>query len=149
MSMRIGSSMSAGSKYYNSGYDPGRDLSVDRVNKINPVEEAKRVDALRQQKAENLLSGNRGVIQTKVSPENSFQKAMVTDPGFAYERMAGKLLDKLPVILKDMQNLPETTDFAERVASAKEAASSKVVISENGRVNGQPAADPETENISL
>ena len=93
--MKISSSMPS---FYNAGRVNGNDenLRVNRIEKVNPVEEAKGISSLTEQRRTEFDNGSRGVVNTKVSPENSFQKAMVTDASFAYERMAGKLLDKLP-----------------------------------------------------
>ena len=149
MSMRINSSVPG---YYDAGRvnESERNLRVNRVEKVNPVEEAKGISSLTKQRETGELSGeNRGVVQTRVSPENSFQKAMVTDSSFAFERMAGKLLDKLPNILRDIKNLPEESAFAEQLTE-KAAPSAKVVISEDGRITGkQPEGISEPENISL
>ncbi|MBQ9549912.1 MAG: hypothetical protein IJU87_03780 [Lachnospiraceae bacterium] len=148
MSMRINSSVPS---FYDAGRvsDPNRNLRVNPVEKVNPVEEAKGISSLtRQHEIEELQKENRGVVQTRVSPENSFQKAMVTDNSFAFERMAGKLLDKLPTILRDMQNLPAEGAFEEQLAE-KSAAPAKVVITEDGRVRGQRAEAPEQEDIKL
>ena len=127
---------------------------VNRVEKVSPVQEVKGISSLTEQKAEEIDRESRGVLQTKVSPDNSFQKAMVSDASFAYERMAAKLMDKLPNILRDMKNLPETSDFSNVSDVVKQAekiteASKKVVIGEDGRVSGEKAAAPETEDISL
>lgn len=157
MSMKINSSMSSSmSGYYNSGSVDrlNADRQVNRIDRIDPVEEAKRVDALiAKERDEALSKANKGVVQTRVSPDNAFQKAMVTDPSFAYERLAGKLLDKLPNILQDMKNLPEGSAFDEKLAKqaveAGEKTPSKVVISEDGRMTGQPAEPEGPENIQL
>ncbi|MCR4590717.1 MAG: hypothetical protein K5668_07850 [Lachnospiraceae bacterium] len=148
MSMKIDSSLPS---FYNAGRvdEINRGQRVEPVQKIRPVEEAKGISSLtEQQKTLDLSRGNQGIIRTQVSPENSYQKALVTDRSFAFERMAGKLMDKLPNILKDIQNLPEDTAFAEAVAE-KKAAPSKVIISEDGRIRGQQPEPPETENITL
>ncbi len=75
---------------------------------------------------------SQGIVQTKVSPENSYQKQMVNDPRFAAERMASKLMDKLPMILEDMKNLPDNMNQNYAVPDfSSSPASGKIVISEN------------------
>ncbi len=145
--MRINSSMP-------SFYDAGRVNNAGRtprVERIDPVEEAKGISSLTEQlKSEERSRENLGVVQTKVSPENSFQKAMVTDRSFAFDRMAGKLMDKLPDILKDMADLPEENAFAGILEEKQtSAAPKKVVISEDGSVSGQAAGIPDKEDFSL
>ncbi len=148
--MRINSSMTS---FYDAGRvnSAGHSGKTERVEKIRPVEETKGISSLTEQlKAEERSRENLGVVQTKVSPDNAFQKAMVTDRSFAFDRMAGKLMDKLPDILKDMARLPEENAFAGILEEKQTAAApKKVVISEDGRVSGQPAAAPEQEDISL
>ncbi len=151
MAMRISSSMSG---YYNLGQiNHNEDIArVNRVERVKPVENLKGISSLTEQKAEEQLYGSRGVKQTLVSPENSFQKAMATDASFAYERMAGKLLDKLPNILNDIKNLPETESVEEMAVKAAEKTSkapAKVIIGEDGRITGEKAPAPETEDFSL
>ena len=148
MSMRIDASLPS---FYNAGSveELNRNRQVNPVERVRPVEEAKGISSLtEQQKAGAFSDENRGIIRTRVSPENSFQKAMVTDPSFAFERMAGKLMDKLPNILMDIKNLPEDTGFAEELTTKQEAPY-KVIISEDGRVHGARPEQPETENITL
>ena len=151
--MRITSSMPS---FYNAGRVNGNDenLRVNRIEKVNPVEEAKGISSLTEQRRNDSDNGSRGVVNTKVFPENSFQKAMVTDASFAYERMAGKLLDKLPNILRDIEKLPAMEEKGFDVAAAAEKIyasenNSKVVIGEDGKITGQKASVPETEDISL
>ena len=100
MAMRINPTVQG---YFNPDrIDRNDSARVNRVEKVSPVQEVKGISSLTEQKAEELDRGSRGVLQTKVSPDNSFQKAMVSDASFAYERMAAKLMDKLPSILRDM-----------------------------------------------
>ncbi len=47
----------------------------------------------------------RMLIQTKVSPENAYQKTMLNDHSFAMERLASKLMPHLDAIIRDMKNL--------------------------------------------
>lgn len=152
MAMRVNPTMQG---YYNPDrINRDDNARVNRVERVNPVEESRGISSLTEQKADELMRGSRGVLQTKVSPDNSFQKAMVSDASFAYERMASKLMDKLPNILRDMKNLPETSeinnvsDVVEKAGKIAEAPQ-KVIIGEDGRVSGERAAVPETENISL
>ncbi len=49
----------------------------------------------------------RKLIQTKVSPENAYQKTMLNDHSFAMERVANKLMPHLDALMRDMNDLPE------------------------------------------
>ncbi len=59
-----------------------------------------------QQRQEYISDEKHKLIQTKVSPENLYQKTMLTDFSFAMERTAGKLMPHVGQILEDMKNLP-------------------------------------------
>ncbi len=152
MSMRIGSS-TADEQFNISRIGLSEEnLKAEKAEKVSKAEEPLVVTSLSAEDLLSLSRANRGVVQTRVSPENSFQKSMVNDPSFAYERMAAKLLDKLPRILDDMAKLPED-DSQDIILAAKKAdaksGQEKVVISEDGRISGQSAATPETEDFSL
>lgn len=127
-------------------------LRAEQSRRIEKPDEPRLSPSLSAEELLSLSRGNRGVVQTKVSPENSFQKAMVHDKTFAYERMAAKLMDKLPRILDDMQKLT-AEDNRDVITAAKRADANKgpekVVISEASKVPGQAAPVPETEDISL
>ncbi|MCR5625770.1 MAG: hypothetical protein K6F99_00490 [Lachnospiraceae bacterium] len=43
--------------------------------------------------------------ETRVSAEASYQKSMITDRSFAMERLASKLMDRLPRIMADIAKL--------------------------------------------
>ncbi|MDD3413132.1 MAG: hypothetical protein PHY47_03940 [Lachnospiraceae bacterium] len=88
----------------------------------------------------------KGVRQTKVASDNAYQKLMITDPRFAAERMASKLLDKLPVILDDMKNLSDVTYLNETSIPAE---NSKIVISENSKASYGGDVLKELQDISL
>lgn len=79
------------------------------------------------------------MMQTRISPDSSYQKNMVTDPRFAMERIASKLLDKVPDILNDMRKLPE----AGSDGAVQSAEPSKIVIRENSAADY--AADRQRE----
>ncbi len=57
------------------------------------------------QKQSYISDGKRKLIQTKVSPENAYQKTMLNDHSFAMERVANKLMPHLDAIIRDMKNL--------------------------------------------
>ncbi len=85
-----------------------------------------------------------GVIQTRVAPEHSFQKAKLEGSRSNIEDMADKLMNKLPDILKDMKRLTDGTEGA---------ANSRVVVTERNAAavaerNAQQANEP-MMNFSL
>ncbi len=115
MSIRIGSNMTS---FYNaSRINPAQDIDrASRVEKKNDV-------ALDLQDGRSngqyVAKDHGGVIQTRVSDANAFQKTQLDSSRERIEEMANKLFDKLPNILNDMQKLPENTgaeDQAARVA---------------------------------
>lgn len=93
---------------------------------------------------------NTGVKQTVVSPENSYQKTMMNDPSFAMDRLAGKLMDKLPQIMEDMRKLPSQEEKPKEMDYGfAKVTVGKVVISENSRVDYQADKKQELQDISL
>lgn len=78
-----------------------------------------------------------GVVQTRVSAANSYQKAMLDNPRSIAEGMASKLMGKLPNILRDMQNIPDESSMSAISSSASgSGASGKVVITDAGAMAG-------------
>lgn len=152
MGMRIGS-LSADEQYKLNRVELSEEsLRLSRAEQVKNTDAAREVPSLSAEELLSLSRANRGVVQTRVSPENSFQKTMVNDPSYAYERMAAKLMDKLPRILDDMAKLPKDDSYDVVLAAKKadmKSGPEKVVISEDGRMSGQAAAVPETEDISL
>ncbi len=153
MSMRVGNTTN---EYLNSVAGrsgiPEENQRISRTERIDREEPSKVVSSLSGEELASLSGSSRGVVQTRVSPDNSFQKNVISDPSIIYERMAAKLMDKLPRILDDMQRLvPE--DSRDVILAAKKAdmdtSSKKVVISEDGRIRGEAASAPGTEDISL
>ncbi len=152
MSMRIGSSPADEQYNLNRIGLSEESLKTSRAEQVRNADAARAVPSLSAEELLSLSRANRGVVQTRVSPENSFQKTMVNDPSYAYERMAAKLMDKLPRILDDMAKLPKDDSYDVVLAAKKadmKSGAEKVVISEDGRISGQTAAAPETENFSL
>ncbi len=78
-----------------------------------------------QQRQSYVEDQNRRIIQTKVSPENSYQKTMLSDASFAMDRMAGKLMPSIERILRDMKDLSdiEIGDETEEFYKSKREAS--------------------------
>lgn len=91
----------------------------------------------------------RGLQRTQVSPENSYQRTMLSDPGFAFDRMAGKLMDKLPQIFADMKAVPDMGTGAEVAAVQAQAPAAKVVISEESVANQAAEKQAQLQDISL
>lgn len=140
-----------------SGYDSYSFYnSVSRVDKAAQAAKATQKEEPSYEKAQETASAAiyqrddySGPQETQVSTENSYQKRMLTEGGFGMDRIAGKLMGKLPQIFKDMMG----------IGAARDAASenSKVVISENNpnasylerqAMNAQQQ-DKQLENISL
>ena len=55
--------------------------------------------------AADYISEHGGVIKTRVSPENAFNKVRLENPRAQVEDMADKLMSKLPDIMEDMRKL--------------------------------------------
>ncbi len=53
----------------------------------------------------------RKLIQTKVSPENAYQKTMLSDHSFAMERVANKLMPHLEKMMRDMKALSDAGEL--------------------------------------
>ena len=85
-----------------------------------------------------------GIIQTRVSDANAFQKTQLDGSRERIEAMADKLFDKLPNILNDMQKLPEN-------AGAEDQASRVAVTERNAAAvaDRQAAQAAELQNFSL
>lgn len=119
-------------------------------SKINSMENRNNVLAtqvsIHNEESNDSNQSYKGVRQTKVASDNSYQKLMISDKRFAAERMASKLLDKLPVILDDMKNLSNVTYLNETSIPAE---SSKIVISENSKASYGGDVSKELQDISL
>ncbi|GEM_PF-4092689 len=63
------------------------------------------------QKQSYISDEKKKLIQTKVSPENAYQKTMLNDHAFAMERLASKLMPHLDELMRDMKELPESAEI--------------------------------------
>ena len=63
------------------------------------------------QKQSYISDEKRKLIQTKVSPENAYQKTMLNDHSFAMERVANKLMPHLDALMRDMKDLSEAAEI--------------------------------------
>lgn len=124
--------------------------NLNQVNSASALQKSAEIKEAQGQATEE--SKNSAIYQrddytgpqyTQVSPENSYQKTMISDTKFAMERMASKLMDKLPQILKDMNN-PQSS--VENVSA--NATPSKVVIAENDYLS-QQARNAQQQDIAL
>ena len=142
--MRINGSSAS---FYNAS---SRVNQVSQETKIQNTQAASEVNSSSQSNISSDISNNQyqGVKQTRVSSENAYQKAMLNDPRFAMERMASKLMDKLPNILNDMKNLSDSGQTAATDNNNSSAMAGKIVINENSNVNYQNSA-MELQDISL
>lgn len=142
--MRINGSSAS---FYNAS---SRVNQVSQETKIQNTQVASEVNSSSQSNISSDISNNQyqGVKQTRVSSENAYQKAMLNDPRFAMERMASKLMDKLPNILNDMKNLSDSGQTAATDNNNSSAMAGKIVINENSNVNYQNSA-MELQDISL
>lgn len=138
----IASFYNASSRVNSSDYN----RRVLATEEVSPKAQSTDTASAQSEEKRNGYQPSVGIQQTKVSSDNSYQKRMITDPRFAVERMAGKLMDKLPDILTDMKNLPDENKAA--IAVPVENKSSKVVIRENSSVNFN-AAQMQLQDISL
>ena len=140
MSIRIGSNMSS---YYNaSRINPAQD--IDRASR---VEQKDNVSLGRQEVpggSQYVAQDHGGIIQTRVSDANAFQKTQLDGSRERIEAMADKLFDKLPNILNDMRKLPEN-------AGAEDQASRVAVTERNAAAvaDRQAAQAAELQNFSL
>lgn len=136
--MRIGAGTGVPS-FYNAS---------SRINNIGSAEEINRVSAGSQapgqqqerNEASQYIAEHGGVIQTRVSPENAFQKAMLDSPRARIEDMADKLVDKMPRIMEDMRKLVPD-----------EEAAAKTIVNENNAaaVAEKNVMKNELENFSI
>ena len=118
---------------------PGRAEAAQRTQENKSAESA--VSRSQGPASQYIPENGGGVIQTRVSPENSFQKARLDNPKSSFESMADKLMSKLPDILRDMRDVPAYAgeDFS--------SGSARVVVSDRNaaevaRQNAQKAAEP-------
>jgi len=133
-----------------SFYNSVSRTNVNQVNSASALQKASEAKEVQSQESKESTSSAiyqredySGPQYTQVSPENSYQKTMLSDTKFAMERMASKLMDKLPQILKDMN---ATQNVAPE--SAPNAASSKVVIAENDYLS-QQAKNAQQQDMAL
>ncbi len=131
--MRIGAGVPS---FYNAS---SRINDINNVDEINRVSQSNAAETKEQERneASQYIAEHGGVIQTRVSPENSFQKAMLDSPRARIEDMADKLVEKLPRIMEDMKKL---------VPDEEAAAPSKVVVNEN---NAAAVAEKNVQNNEL
>ncbi len=107
--MRIGAGVPS---FYNAS---------SKIHNLSNAEEIRKISAGGANSAnrEGADEGSRyiaehgGVIQTRVSPENAYQKAMLDSPRAAVEDMADKLMSRMPRILEDMKKIPDTDTAVE------------------------------------
>ena len=137
--MKVNAAMAS---FYNAS-SASRLSSVNSVNasqKVNSAQGSAGTGSGSRDSASQYLSEHGGVVQTRVSPENAYQKTMLSDPRYGIERMASKLMTKLPDILKDMQNVSDYNENADSAASG----SSKVIITKAGSQNTSNTAAAST-----
>ncbi len=122
-----------------------------RLGEVRKAQDSKAANGLgtdaQKPVAQYIPENGGGVIQTRVSPENAFQKAKLENPRSGIEAMAEKLMDKLPDILRDMKNVPEYSEAAQNVGTGKVVVSDRnaAVVAQQ---NAQKAAEP-LANFSL
>ncbi len=125
---------------------PGFYNAASKINQLDASNRVSRVSDLNSAAGENKQQGSAsgyvaehgGVIKTRVSPENAYQKAKLDNPRQAVEDMADKLMGKLPQILNDMRNLTEENEQA--------AENRRVVVNER---NAAAVAQKTVENQNL
>ena len=129
--MRIGAGVPS---FYNAS---SRINNIENTEQISRVSQGSAASAKEQERngASQYIAEHGGVIQTKVSPENAYQKAMLETPRAKVEDMADKLMSKMPRILEDMKKLVPD-----------EAANEKVVVNEN---NAAAVAEKTKQNNEL
>ncbi len=129
--MRIGAGVPS---FYNAS---SRINNIENTEQISRVSQGSAALAKEQERngASQYIAEHGGVIQTKVSPENAYQKAMLETPRAKVEDMADKLMSKMPRILEDMKKLVPD-----------EAANEKVVVNEN---NAAAVAEKTKQNNEL
>ncbi len=129
--MRIGAGVPS---FYNASSRINNIESTDQVSRVSQGSTASAKEQERNE-ASQYIAEHGGVIQTKVSPENAYQKAMLETPRAKVEDMADKLISKMPRILEDMKKLvPDET------------ANEKVVVNEN---NAAAVAEKTKQNNEL
>ncbi len=138
--MRIGSGIPG---FYNAA---SKLNNLDAVNSISRVSDPAAASGERQQNSESAgyIAEHGGVIKTRISPENAYQKAKLETPRQIVEDMADKLMGKLPDILRDMKNLTEEETQATE--------NRRVVVNErNAAAVAQKTAEDQTQmmNFSL
>ena len=129
--MRIGAGVPS---FYNAS---SRINNIENTDQVSRVSQGSAASAKEQERneASQYIAEHGGVIQTKVSPENAYQKAMLETPRAKVEDMADKLMSKMPRILEDMKKLvPDET------------ANEKVVVNEN---NAAAVAEKTKQNNEL
>ena len=129
--MRIGAGVPS---FYNAS---SRINNIENTDQVSRVSQGSAASAKEQERneASQYIAEHGGVIQTKVSPENAYQKAMLETPRAKVEDMADKLMSKMPRILEDMKKLvPDET------------ANEKVVVNEN---NAAAVAEKAKQNNEL
>ena len=139
-----------------SFYSATSRISTDQTSKTLAAEEVSKKNSSVETSESAVNSGagyerpNSGLQQTVVSPDNSYQKTMITDTSFAMDRLAGKLMDKLPKIMEDIRKLPaEAEKPKEKDYGFAKVTVGKVVISENSNVDYQADKKQELQDISL
>ena len=129
--MRIGAGVPS---FYNAS---SRINNIENTDQVSRVSQGSAASAKEQERneASQYIAEHGGVIQTKVSPENAYQKAMLETPRAKVEDMADRLMSKMPRILEDMKKLvPDET------------ANEKVVVNEN---NAAAVAEKTKQNNEL
>ncbi len=143
MSIRIGSNVS--SLYSATRLNPAQD--IDRASRV----EQKQDFALDQQDVRSgsqyVAQDHGGVVQTRVSDANAFQKGQLDGNRERIEAMADKLFSKLPDIFNDMQKLPDT-------AAEDKAAATRVAVTERNAAavaerQAQAAQSEELQNFTV
>ena len=117
--MRIGSGIPG---FYNAASRLNGLDATNNVSRVSDVSTASREDGSREHGSSGYIAERGGVIQTRVSPENAYQKTKLDNPREVVEDMADKLMGKLPQILDDMKRLTVEEDQA--------AQSRRVVVNE-------------------
>ncbi len=131
---------------------PGFYNAASRLNGIDAANNVSRVSDINSASQENNGEGRQdagyiaqhgGIIKTRVSPENAYQKAKLDNPREIVEDMADKLMSKLPQIMDDMKRL--TADDEKAVENQK------VVVNERNAaaVAEKAAGNQELMNFSL
>ena len=95
--MRIGAGLGVPS-FYNASSRINDISNADEINRVSQDNAAQAKEQERNE-ASQYIAEHGGVIQTRVSPENSFQKAMLDSPRARIEDMADKLIDRMPRIM--------------------------------------------------